>query len=186
MILTSASASVFDIASSTRRVRARDGPYGGPFFPYRCPTVPTEVSASITVALFPPRPEVSPTFCFLRDPPTAPQTSTPSPLRSVRRKAWPKSMSTKIYHFVGLSSVSFSGNGLRVSSKFSQAVYRCLKGRKVAIRSKSSTKNQNDWDVHLSHVGVAYNNPVSAATGLAPNGNLINYLPRPPDHVREP
>ena len=39
---------------------------------------------------------------------------------------------------------------------------------------------QNDWDVHLPHVEYAYNNSVSAATGLAPNEVHIGRLPRLP------
>ena len=30
-------------------------------------------------------------------------------------------------------------------------------------------ERQDDWDLHLPHVEFAYNNSVSAATGLAPN-----------------
>ena len=30
-------------------------------------------------------------------------------------------------------------------------------------------EGQDDWDLHLPHVDFAYNNSVSAATGLAPN-----------------
>ena len=41
-------------------------------------------------------------------------------------------------------------------------------------------KHQNDWDVHLHHVEYAYNNSVSAVTGLAPNEVYIGRLPRPP------
>ena len=39
-------------------------------------------------------------------------------------------------------------------------------------------EHQNDWDVHLPHVEYAYNNSVSAATGLAPNEVHIGRLPR--------
>ena len=38
----------------------------------------------------------------------------------------------------------------------------------------------NDWDAHLPHVEYAYNNSVSAATGLVPNEVHIERLPRPP------
>ena len=41
-----------------------------------------------------------------------------------------------------------------------------------------SNEYQNDWDVHLPHVEYAYNNSVSAATGLAPNEVHIGRLPR--------
>ena len=38
----------------------------------------------------------------------------------------------------------------------------------------------NNWDVQLSHVEFAYNNSVSAATGLAPNeGNMGRLLRLP-------
>ena len=39
-------------------------------------------------------------------------------------------------------------------------------------------ERQDDWDVHLPHVEFAYNNAVSAATGLAPNKVHMNRLPR--------
>ena len=38
-------------------------------------------------------------------------------------------------------------------------------------------EHQNDWDVHLLHVEYAYNNSVSAATGLAPNEVHLERLP---------
>ena len=41
-----------------------------------------------------------------------------------------------------------------------------------------SNEHQNDWDAHLPHVEYAYNNSVSAATGLAPNEIHIGRLPR--------
>ena len=41
-----------------------------------------------------------------------------------------------------------------------------------------SNEHQNDWNVHLPHVEYAYNNSVSAATGLAPNEIHIGRLPR--------
>ena len=37
---------------------------------------------------------------------------------------------------------------------------------------------QDDWDLRLPHVGFAYNNSVSAATGLAPNDVHMGRLPR--------
>ena len=39
---------------------------------------------------------------------------------------------------------------------------------------------QHDWDVHLLHVEFAYNNSVSAATGLAANEVHMNCTPRLP------
>ena len=41
-------------------------------------------------------------------------------------------------------------------------------------------EQQNDWDLHLPHVVFAYNNSVSAATGLAPNEVHMGRLPRLP------
>ena len=39
---------------------------------------------------------------------------------------------------------------------------------------------QNNWDVQLPQVEFAYNNSVSAATGLAPNKAHMGRLPRLP------
>ena len=41
-------------------------------------------------------------------------------------------------------------------------------------------EHQHDWDVHLPHLEYAYNNSVSAATGLAPNEVHTRCLPRLP------
>ena len=41
-------------------------------------------------------------------------------------------------------------------------------------------KRQDDWDSQLPHVEFAYNNSVSAATGLAPNEVYMGRLPRLP------
>ena len=41
-------------------------------------------------------------------------------------------------------------------------------------------KLQNNWDEQLAHVEFAYNNVVSAATGLAPNEVHMGRLPRLP------
>ena len=41
-------------------------------------------------------------------------------------------------------------------------------------------EQQTDWDIHLPHVESAYNNSVSAATGLAPNEVHMGRLPRLP------
>ena len=41
-------------------------------------------------------------------------------------------------------------------------------------------EHQNDWDAHLPHVEYAYNNSVSAATGLTSNEVHIGRLPRLP------
>ena len=45
----------------------------------------------------------------------------------------------------------------------------------------AANERQDDWDVHLPHVELYYNNSVSAATGLAPNEvHIMNRLPRLP------
>ena len=37
-------------------------------------------------------------------------------------------------------------------------------------------EGQDDWDLQLPHVEFAYNNPVSAATGLALNeGHMVDF-----------
>ena len=41
-------------------------------------------------------------------------------------------------------------------------------------------ERQDDWDLHLPHVEFAYNNSVTAATGLAPNEVHMGRLPRLP------
>ena len=41
-------------------------------------------------------------------------------------------------------------------------------------------ERQDDWDLHLPHVTFAYNNSVSAATGLAPNEVHMGTRPRLP------
>ena len=46
-------------------------------------------------------------------------------------------------------------------------------------------EQQNDWDVHLTHVEFSYNNAVSAATGLAPNEIHLGHFPRFPIAVLE-
>ena len=106
----------------------------------------------------------------------------------------------------GCPATLLSDNGLQFCSKLSQAVYRRLKVRKIATSSFHPNGNggtervnhtmaqmlsmvvneqQNDWDVHLPHVSFAYNNSVSAATGLAPNEVHMGRLPRLPLTVFE-
>ena len=46
-------------------------------------------------------------------------------------------------------------------------------------------EQQNDWDLRLRQVEFAYNNSVSAATGLAPNEIHMGRLPRLPLTVFE-
>ena len=100
-----------------------------------------------------------------------------------------------------------SDNGLQFCSKLSYAIYKLLGMRKIGTSSYHSNDNggvervnhamaqmlamvvnerQDDWDAHLPHVEFAYNNTVSAATGLAPkgvhmNGCLLYTSPSPRD-----
>ena len=83
--------------------------------------------------------------------------------------------------------------------QLSQAVYQLLGVYKLATSSYHPNCNggiervnhtmvqmlamvvnerQDDWDLHLPHVEFAYNNSVSAATGLAPNEVHMGRLPR--------
>ena len=99
----------------------------------------------------------------------------------------------------GCPRTILSDNGLQFGSKLSQAVYELLGVHKLATSSYLFTCNggvervnhtmaqmlatlvnerQDDWDLHLPHVEFAYNNSVSAATGLAPNDVHMGRLPR--------
>ena len=90
-------------------------------------------------------------------------------------------------------------NGLQLSSKLSQAIYQLLGVRKLATSSYHPNGNggvervnhtmaqmlalvvnerQGGWDLQLPHVEFAYNNSVSAATGLAPNEVYMGRFPR--------
>ena len=83
-----------------------------------------------------------------------------------------------------------SDNGLQFSSKLSQTVYKLLGIPKIATSSYHPNGSggmdrlnhtmaqmleivvneiQNNWDERLPHAEFAYNDSVSAATGLAPN-----------------
>ena len=94
-----------------------------------------------------------------------------------------------------------SDNGVQVCSKLSQAVYKLFGVRTIATSSYHPNGNggvervnhamaqmlavvvnelQKNWDVQLPHVEFAYNNSVSAATGLAPNEVHTGRLPRIP------
>ena len=102
----------------------------------------------------------------------------------------------------GFLRTILSDNGLQLCSKLSQAVYQLLGVRKLATSSYHPKSNggvervnhtmaqmlalvvnerQDDWDLQLPHVRFAYNNSVSAATGLAPNevhtGRLLHLPP---------
>ena len=93
------------------------------------------------------------------------------------------------------------GNGLQSCSKLSQAVYQRLGVRTLATNSHHPNCNggiervdhtmaqmlamvvnerQDDWDSQLPYVEFAYNNSVSAATGLAPSEIHMGRLPRLP------
>ena len=101
----------------------------------------------------------------------------------------------------GCPRTILSDNGLQFCSKLSQAVYQLLGEHKLATSSYHPKCNggvervnhimaqmlamvvnerQDDWDLHLPHVEFAYNNAVSAATGLAPNEVHMGRLPRLP------
>ena len=90
---------------------------------------------------------------------------------------------------------------MQFCSKLSQADYRRLKVCKITtssfhlsgdggtarvnhtmaqMLSMVVNEQQNDWDAHLPHVAFAYNNTVSAATGLTPNEVHMSRLPRLP------
>ena len=101
----------------------------------------------------------------------------------------------------GCPRTILSDNGLQFCSKLSQPVYQLLGVHKLATSSYHPNCNggveqvnhamaqmlamvvnerQDDWDLHLPHVESAYNNSVSAATGLAPNEVHMGRLPRFP------
>ena len=82
-------------------------------------------------------------------------------------------LATPVYKFLGvhkLTTSAYHGNGgvERVSHTMAQML------------AMVCNEHQNDWDVHLPHVEYAYNDSVSAATGLAPNEVHIGRLPRFP------
>ena len=90
----------------------------------------------------------------------------------------------------GCRRTMLSDSGLQFCSELSQAVYQLLGVRKLATSSYYPNDNggiervnhtmaqimamvvnerQDDWDMRLLHVEFAYNNLISAATGLPPN-----------------
>ena len=106
----------------------------------------------------------------------------------------------------GCPRTILSDNGLQVFSKLSQAVYQLLGVRNLATSSYNPNGNggvewvnctmaqmlamvinerQDGWDLQLPHVEFAYNNSVSAATGLAPIEVYMGRLPRLPLMVFE-
>ena len=101
----------------------------------------------------------------------------------------------------GCPPTILSDNELQFCSTLSQAVYQLLGVHKLATCSYHPICNggvervnhtmqqmlamdvnerQDDRDLHLPHVELAYNNFVSAATGLAPNDVHMGRLPRIP------
>ena len=101
----------------------------------------------------------------------------------------------------GCPSTLLSNNGPQFSSRLATVVYKLLGIHKLTTSAYHPSgnggvervnhtmaqmlamvcnKHQNDWDAHLSHVEYAYNNSVSAATGLPPNEVHIGRLPRLP------
>ena len=92
-------------------------------------------------------------------------------------------------------------NGSEFVASLSLAIYKLMRFRKkttLAFHPKSNggvervnhslaqmlslviSKQQDDWDEWLPHVVQAYNNSVSAATGLAPNEIHLGRMPRLP------
>ena len=101
----------------------------------------------------------------------------------------------------GCPSTLLSDNGPQFCARLATAVYKLLGIHKLTTSTYHPSGNggvervnhtmaqmlamvcnehQNDWDYHLPHVEYAYNNSVSAATGLAPNEVHIGRLPRLP------
>ena len=101
----------------------------------------------------------------------------------------------------GCPSTLLSDNGLQFCAQLAIAVYKLMGIQKLTtsayhpsgnggvervnhtmaqMLSMVCNEHQNDWDAHLPHVEYAYNNSVSAATGLAPNEVHIGRLPRLP------
>ena len=101
-----------------------------------------------------------------------------------------------------------SDNGLQFCSKLSHVVYELLGVRKIATSSYHASGDggvervnstvpqmlamvvngrQDVWDAQLPHVEFAYNNSVSATTGLAPNEvHMDGQTPAPPSHYFRP
>ena len=101
----------------------------------------------------------------------------------------------------GCPSTLLSDNGLQFCALLATAVYKLLGIHKLTTSAYHPSGNggvervnhtmaqmlamvcnehQNDWDVHLPHDEYAYNNSVSATTGLAPNEVHMGRLPRLP------
>ena len=97
----------------------------------------------------------------------------------------------------GCPSTLLSDNGLQLCAQLAMSVYKRMGIHKLTAHAYHPSGNggvgrvnhtvaqilamvcndhQNDWDAHLPHVEYAYNNSVSAATGLAPNEVHIGRL----------
>ena len=109
-----------------------------------------------------------------------------------------------VNHFIPLwrfPSTLLSDNGPQFCALLATVVYKLLGIHKLTMSAYHPSGNggvelvnhtmeqmlamvcnehQNDWDVHLPHVEYAYNNSVSAATGLAPNKVHVGRIPRFP------
>ena len=106
----------------------------------------------------------------------------------------------------GCPSTLLSDNGPQFCARLATAVYKLPGIHKLTTSAYHPSRNggvervnhtmdqmlamvcnghQNDWDVHLPRVEYAYDNSVSAATGLAPNEVHIGRLPRLPLTVFE-
>ena len=98
----------------------------------------------------------------------------------------------------GCPSTLLSDNGLKFFAQLTSAAYKLFGIQKLTtiayhpsgnggvervnhtmaqLLAKVCNEHQNDWDVHLPHVEYAYNNSVSAATGLAPKKLHLVRLP---------
>ena len=103
----------------------------------------------------------------------------------------------------GCPSTLLSDNGPQFCARLATAVYKLLGIHKLTTSAYYPSGNggveranhtmaqmlamvcnehQNDWGVHLLHVEYAYNNSVSAATGLAPNEVPHRTPPAPYPH----
>ena len=101
----------------------------------------------------------------------------------------------------GCPHTLLSDNGTEFVARLSLAIYKLMKVRKIATTAfhpKSNggvervnhslaqmlslviSEQQDDWDEWLPYVVQAYNNSVSAATGLAPNEIHLGRMPRLP------
>ena len=101
----------------------------------------------------------------------------------------------------GCPHTLLSDNGSEFVARLSLAIYKLMKIRKIATTAfhpKSNggvervnhslaqmlslviSEQQDDWDEWLPYVVQAYNNSVSAATGLAPNEIHLGRMPRLP------